>query len=371
MSTTAFFEELLTLCDELSERMPKSEIQIKEYMERMKGFCQACLSPQGLDPRIREAIPIKNQGAFASSITWLLQNAALCYGQDRENGIRQHLGAVRQLITGNDMTRSQRDWMLCDVSQHDVLLPIASRKHFESDIAQALSEVGPDQPLSLLILDIDHFKHVNDTFGHPCGDEVLIAVAKTINKIVTYKGKAFRYGGEELTILLPNFTSVEAFALAERLRCKIKELSFSVPEMKVTVSIGIALFTYDLLNSNINIVDCADKALYAAKDNGRDMVCIYSEIDISNDGAIGLSRLKTGESIYSINDNDKANDSSALEAKVWAALHEYDSVNIDSICRFLRINNESERSQIISILGTLLQKGRIKKALGIGYFSVC
>jgi diguanylate cyclase (GGDEF)-like protein len=90
------------------------------------------------------------------------------------------------------------------------------------------------------MLDLDHFKAVNDTHGHLVGDEVLIECADTIARRCRHKGKVYRFGGEEIAVLLPNFTVSEAVALAESIRSEIEAGTMSSKKLSITVSIGVA-----------------------------------------------------------------------------------------------------------------------------------
>lgn len=125
--------------------------------------------------------------------------------------------------------------------------------------------------LSLLMFDIDFFKKFNDTYGHPVGDEVLRMVSTTIKKLTRVSDKAFRYGGEEFCILLPETPAQNASIFAERLR-KAIETNKSVQGLSVTISIGIA--EYDKQEKPEMVLDRADKALYVSKEGGRNQVTI-------------------------------------------------------------------------------------------------
>jgi diguanylate cyclase (GGDEF)-like protein len=131
--------------------------------------------------------------------------------------------------------------------------------------------------LTLMILDIDHFKKVNDTYGHIVGDEVLIDVAKTIKKQVRTFDIPARFGGEEFTVILPETDSKSASKVAERLKKAIKQLSFSTQKrvFSISVSIGIADFILETSMTEDILIEHADRALYYAKEHGRDRIIIY------------------------------------------------------------------------------------------------
>ena len=126
--------------------------------------------------------------------------------------------------------------------------------------------------VSFMLIDIDDFKKVNDTYGHQKGDEVLEKIGKILNNSSRKMDFAARYGGEELCLVLPNTKSDKAYEIATRIREKIK--SFIFDDFFVTVSIGISQ-SDENLNDEIKLIRKADKALYKAKENGKDQVVIF------------------------------------------------------------------------------------------------
>jgi len=134
-----------------------------------------------------------------------------------------------------------------------------------------------NQPLSLLMLDLDHFKQVNDKYGHPAGDEVLRQIAVLLQSSVREIDAVARYGGEELAVILPTTDLIHARALAERIRRSVANYEFKTEATKVqiTVSIGLAVLPDHALTP-VQLIDAADQALYTAKKQGRNQVCSYS-----------------------------------------------------------------------------------------------
>ena len=126
--------------------------------------------------------------------------------------------------------------------------------------------------MSLMMLDVDEFKSYNDNWGHPAGDIALRIVADILKETLRAADVAARYGGEEFAVLLPQTTSSEAAAIAERIRQRIERTEF--PKRKVTVSIGIASVSAEIESAD-EIVNAADNALYDAKNQGRNNVQIY------------------------------------------------------------------------------------------------
>ncbi len=128
--------------------------------------------------------------------------------------------------------------------------------------------------LSLIILDIDNFKKINDTYGHQNGDKVLSAIAEVTQTHLRCYDIAARYGGEEFVLVLPGTSLVGGEEVAERLREEVEAISFAPPmdKLTVTISLGVALFPSPLVDDMESLIRQADEALYRAKQNGRNRV---------------------------------------------------------------------------------------------------
>ena len=164
---------------------------------------------------------------------------------------------------------------LCELAATDGLTGLYNHQHFFSRLRGAVSLARRSgQPLSVIMIDIDHFKLVNDQFGHAQGDTVLRAVASLLRGAARKEDIAARYGGEEFAVILPNTGAEGATHLAERFRVRVQELEFHRDErsFSVTVSLGIADFEPGL-DPEV-LVDRADQALYSAKSQGRNRTCV-------------------------------------------------------------------------------------------------
>jgi diguanylate cyclase (GGDEF)-like protein len=130
------------------------------------------------------------------------------------------------------------------------------------------------------MIDIDHFKKVNDTFGHTEGDKVLREVAGLLRNSVRKKDTVARYGGEEFILILPEAGLEESSMIAERIRRLVESTPFEVnrAHMNLTVSLGISNFPSHRARSKEELVKMADQALYDAKRGGRNRVCIYNPL---------------------------------------------------------------------------------------------
>jgi len=129
-------------------------------------------------------------------------------------------------------------------------------------------------PLTLMMADLDHFKNINDTFGHPQGDIILKGTASIIHQNIRGFDIASRYGGEEFAIILPETDISAADAIAERLRKKIEDSSYTINQknVNVTISIGLAQFDHSIDKNGMDLIKRADTFLYSAKTQGRNRV---------------------------------------------------------------------------------------------------
>ena len=167
---------------------------------------------------------------------------------------------------------------LCDLSSRDALTGLANRRQFELTITREIDRVArAGEPALVLMADIDHFKRVNDTHGHPAGDQVLKVVAEALQDCVRPMDTVARYGGEEFAIILPNCPTAFGLTAAERIRAKVERRSITVApgvEVRVTISIGGAFAPQWVRSSAALWVERADRQLYRAKVEGRNRVCL-------------------------------------------------------------------------------------------------
>jgi diguanylate cyclase (GGDEF)-like protein len=163
-----------------------------------------------------------------------------------------------------------------EMATTDALTGLKNRRKFDSAIDTEWRRAARHKtPVALLMIDADHFKAYNDTFGHQAGDEVLIGIAICITDAVRRAGDcAARYGGEEFAVLLPGLSTVEALGVAETIRLNVLQWSGDPPI--TSVSIGIASLTPDPAIDWAGLVMAADRALYAAKANGRNCSVLAS-----------------------------------------------------------------------------------------------
>ncbi len=159
---------------------------------------------------------------------------------------------------------------------HDELTGLYNRRFFRSALARMVAEARRyHQPFSLLMVDVDHFKHYNDLNGHPAGDRCLARVAHLLRDTAREVDQVVRYGGEEFALLLPRCPKHEAAQVAERHRRAIETHPFpgqdTQPGGNLTISLGVATFPNDAQSAR-DLIHRADSALYAAKQAGRNCV---------------------------------------------------------------------------------------------------
>lgn len=172
----------------------------------------------------------------------------------------------------------QKSQALSAEARTDKLTGLANRRVFDEEIERSIErwQLLGHQPVSLLLIDVDHFKQINDRHGHPTGDAALQWLARIAGAQVGDAGLVARYGGEEFAIILTGPTSHDATALAESLRQAIAAEPFQHNEVlvRITASLGLATLLPD--ETSKSLTHRADEALYAAKKNGRNRVYLHN-----------------------------------------------------------------------------------------------
>jgi two-component system cell cycle response regulator len=169
---------------------------------------------------------------------------------------------------------SARSLTLEQAALTDALTGIQNRRYFDDALREYLTEFSRiDKPIGLMILDLDHFKQINDSHGHNIGDEVLKAVARCLKDLTRYHDVVARLGGEEFAVVAPNMDSELLLKLAERIRRAIAGLALlsGNARLKITTSVGLAV--WDRNETADQFFARADKMLYEAKRLGRNRVC--------------------------------------------------------------------------------------------------
>jgi len=223
-------------------------------------------------------IPLRHKGKLFGSMNFGSRDAER-FTTEHASDFFDHLGIIASFALENAVNRAR----LLRSGFTDVLTGWNNRRYLHVRLNEELARARRDATtLTCLMLDIDHFKRVNDSFGHAAGDEVLREIANRIESQVRASDVAARYGGEEFIVLLPNTDTKSGELLAERVRKEIESIPFDLANhesLTVTASIGIACTSpqrsdADLKTTGESLVARADVALYQAKFAGRNQVAI-------------------------------------------------------------------------------------------------
>jgi diguanylate cyclase (GGDEF)-like protein len=188
----------------------------------------------------------------------------LIRGQVREEG---KLRAMTVSLSARSQTLEQ-------AALTDGLTGMQNRRYFDDALREYLDEFGRiDKPVGLMILDLDHFKQVNDTHGHDVGDEVLRAVAQCVRGMTRYHDVVARLGGEEFAVVTPNMDAELLARFAERIRKAIASMSILSGNVRLKVTTSVGLAVWDRKESAEDFYRRADRQLYEAKKQGRNRVC--------------------------------------------------------------------------------------------------
>ena len=200
------------------------------------------------------------------------------FAPDTATDLLQHLAAVTTMCLDNAVSRERLRWY----GLMDPLTGIANRRLFEHRLGDEIERwLRRPEPLAYMLVDVDHFKRVNDKYGHQIGDEVLQQVAQVLGRDLRGADLLARYGGEEFVMLLPNTTRRQAVAIAQRICSNVAGHKFTVSKgqtLSITISIGVACLENRAEATkqplSMRLFEQADKSLYAAKHAGRNRISV-------------------------------------------------------------------------------------------------
>ena len=199
------------------------------------------------------------------------------------DGSISHVGIIIYDVTDmavNKLEREEANNELERLSRTDKLTKLNNRGYWEECLDQEFSRFKrTKQNTTLIMFDIDHFKDVNDTYGHQAGDEVIRQTSKTLRRTIRKTDIAGRYGGEEFGVILVDSDDKNTYILAERLRKRIEALviKYENEKIKFKISIGISQLS-EQTETYQKWLEQTDQALYYSKENGRNLTTIYSDI---------------------------------------------------------------------------------------------
>ena len=184
-----------------------------------------------------------------------------------------YLSNIKNELSKPKIIEENKSNFVIETTTVDTLTRLHSRQVFDIVLQRGIEEaIRNTTILCLLMIDIDDFKNVNDTYGHLKGDEVLKKIGATINDSVRGMDLAARYGGEEIAVVMPSVDIEQAHEAAERIRRNIEKIQFN--DFSVTVSIGVSQ-TSQIVNNSDRLINAADTAMYKAKDRGKNQVTCY------------------------------------------------------------------------------------------------
>ena len=240
---------------------PEAPIWITERIEPvLEADAEALISRMSGGPPHRERL----KGDLATEARSALENA-------RRD--------VRIALAKATLRPRRRFSDIVDLASIDELVKLKNRRGFNDDLGRLFAQATvTTAPLALVRIDVDHFKRVNDDHGgHAVGDEALIAIAQVLAACVRGKGEAYRVGGDEFALVLPNHTAPEAAAVSERVRGAVHAKPITSRALTVSISAGIAVYPDHAADAS-GLEIAADTAAYDAKRRGRNMVRVSGQV---------------------------------------------------------------------------------------------
>lgn len=221
----------------------------------------------------------RNYRPITGSAEYMYQNSTIFPLSDARGQVT-HLCFIIYDVTDVAVSRIELESMngrLKQLTKTDFLTQLFNRGHWEENLIQEFKRLQRYAHTStLLMCDIDHFKRINDTYGHAAGDVVIQAIAEAVRQTLRATDIAGRYGGEEYAVLLVDTALDDAAVLAERLRQSVEAMliNYNEHKIKVTLSLGIAQYSAEM-KEHRQWIEASDKALYRSKANGRNQVTRY------------------------------------------------------------------------------------------------
>jgi diguanylate cyclase (GGDEF)-like protein len=207
---------------------------------------------------------------------------------------RQELATANARLRDNDVRLTQLNEKLEQLAHTDEATGLFNKRRlFERLDMEVARAKRYGETLSCLMIDVDDFKGVNDTYGHQAGDQILRQIGALLQRSLRMTDFIARYGGEEFTVLLPRTNSAGAYRVAENLRAAFMAQNFILPStnIHITVIIGVACCSTFAYQNAQQIISLADGALYRAKRSGKNQVCFANEMDSADEGVRILSIL--------------------------------------------------------------------------------
>lgn len=265
------------------------KVHNKEENKLMKNLVEACINGESFKIESYDQIAEKYFRVFAfpiskNYIAIMINDGTEQYAIDSKED--EELRKLNLELIKLAQELKEKNEALEFIANRDKLTGLYNRHFFDQIIDKEMDKADiNNEPMSLILFDLDHFKHVNDTWGHPTGDVVLKTTAEIAGKAIRKLDTLFRWGGEEFIILMPNTTDTEAILAAEKIRVEIEKNIFGEVG-HLTSSFGVAERSkYELFR---NWYTKADEAVYSAKEEGRNRVVKFSEEKRKSEPAINI-----------------------------------------------------------------------------------
>ncbi len=239
------------------------------------------LCPTAAQPVLRELLAAAAQGAQGRSNLTLRRKDGSEFNAAVHTRSLQLQGSTFIVAVLHDLSVAERAAAAAEQARRDSLTTLYNHRAFQELLVLELARAQRHgTPVSLLMLDIDHFKQINDTLGHQAGDAVLRQLASLLQDSARNIDQVCRYGGEEFMLILPMTSTSEALHAAERLRTLVSEQEFACSPgvyRRLTVSAGVASYPLHA-QTQAALIACADAAMYAAKQAGRNRSCVFDSV---------------------------------------------------------------------------------------------
>lgn len=255
--------------------------------EQAKLYCIHCILVEDRPQQLTQRSQNDWQWEFDMTAAALHQGADAYIWQLPTEEMATHRLILSQLTVGLRKAQKYRDLLqknhiLSAIALADSLTDLNNRRAFDWELPRQITRARTHNiPMSLIILDVDYFKKVNDKYGHLVGDRLLQLLCTRIRHNLRSQDIAFRYGGEEFVVLLAHTTAEEALKVAQRLNQIIDEQTFSINSkltIDVTISLGVASLQKDDDEQGMSLLHRADKCLLAAKTSGRNQVISWHQL---------------------------------------------------------------------------------------------
>jgi diguanylate cyclase (GGDEF)-like protein len=242
-------------------------------IERQLGGFQGLESLASLEPTL--IVPLKAKGVI---------NGIIVLGEQIETDVFTEYEKEYVLNIALLAAIAINNAFLFEMTTTDMMTKLRMKHYFYTVLIERMEQAASSgYPLCVVMMDIDHFKKFNDTYGHSCGDAVLKQVAKIVQSVVRSNDLAARYGGEEFVVLLPETSLHDAALIAERIRESIQDfvLEYEGLSLSITISLGVAQYDPSRDITGKSVIDRADRALYMSKSAGRNRVSLADEGAVS------------------------------------------------------------------------------------------